>query len=400
MSSGVKLNQSSASTDNREVCIGLRRSFEWYREQLVPVWEASSQEFLDQHFMFHLLSVSYEPSIIWKGSQYFVTELKVTKESGAQVKISDTAAETILDKVLGQSVHTRFNLKNISELEARIITSYSQFFFKSLGGLIKEKKRLEKNAQELEASRILYFTFYMVSPEEPDVEAGKIIFSVPEYAMTAPTLIDYPEDPINIMQFETGCTEANVYVGKSRISLEDLEALELDDFVILDNSNIHNMTIRGDEDIPFGVNPDPRIVIDVDNDEGGETMSNNSSQLRNIWDSLQVDVNAEFKQIKMSLGDLRQITEGLVVDIAPIVQNNITLHVEGKDIAKGELVIVGDRYGVRITEVLEQARAKEEYAEAESDEYEDEYETATDEISEQIEDSDFDYGDFELEDDM
>ncbi|MCK7485725.1 MAG: FliM/FliN family flagellar motor switch protein [Bacillus subtilis] len=58
---------------------------------------------------------------------------------------------------------------------------------------------------------------------------------------------------------------------------------------------------------------------------------------------------AEFKKIKMSLGELKQITEGLVIDIASIAQNEIVLHVDEEKIASGELIIVGDRYGVKIT---------------------------------------------------
>ena len=46
------------------------------------------------------------------------------------------------------------------------------------------------------------------------------------------------------------------------------------------------------------------------------------------------------------------MTEGLVVEVASLVDNEVRLHIDGKDLAVGELVIVGDKYGVMINKVL------------------------------------------------
>ena len=42
----------------------------------------------------------------------------------------------------------------------------------------------------------------------------------------------------------------------------------------------------------------------------------------------------------------------MVVDLTSIYDNKVTLSVEDKPIARGELVIVNDRYGVKIDEVI------------------------------------------------
>ena len=39
------------------------------------------------------------------------------------------------------------------------------------------------------------------------------------------------------------------------------------------------------------------------------------SKSDNIWDNILVDISAEFEGVKISLGEIKQISEGLVVDI-------------------------------------------------------------------------------------
>jgi formylmethanofuran dehydrogenase subunit D len=60
---------------------------------------------------------------------------------------------------------------------------------------------------------------------------------------------------------------------------------------------------------------------------------------------------AEFETIKISLGDLKDIQEGLVVDVSSVYNNNVSLKVGEQVVAEGELVIVNDRYGVKVTKV-------------------------------------------------
>jgi len=56
-------------------------------------------------------------------------------------------------------------------------------------------------------------------------------------------------------------------------------------------------------------------------------------------------------KIKIPLGDLKKINEGVIIDVSSIYNNKISLKVEEKLIAEGELVIVNDRYGVKVTKV-------------------------------------------------
>ena len=146
---------------------------------------------------------------------------------------------------------------------------------------------------------------------------------------------------------------------------------------------------NGNFSYEFKVNPDPSIMLDLDEDEhdtGSETMSD-----KNMWDDIQIEVSAEFDKVKMSLGELKQMTTGMVIDLADAFNDKISLLVEDKIVAKGDLVIINDRYGVRLTEIIAEpsqgAPAKAESQQAQAPKAE----------NNQNAEEDFDYSDFDDE---
>ena len=166
------------------------------------------------------------------------------------------------------------------------------------------------------------------------------------------------------------------------------------------------LSING-QDLPLKLNPNMDLLIPEEND-GGDGMSETH---QNIWDSIEVEMYAEFDAVKMTLGELKDIENGLVVDLTSLYDNNVTLKVEGKPIASGSLVIVNDRYGVKINEVIAegggapvapvQAQVDDDnsYEDVEADyaeveESSDNFETVDDSEGEE----ECDYSDFELED--
>ena len=124
-------------------------------------------------------------------------------------------------------------------------------------------------------------------------------------------------------------------------------------------------------------------------------------------------VNALADTVKITLGELKNIEQGLVVDLTSIYDNKVTLSVEDKPIARGELVIVNDRYGVKIDEVIAPSvknNIEESALPVQNDEFTDETEETV--VNENMpqqaeiqaggqapdEEDEFDYSDFELED--
>ena len=103
----------------------------------------------------------------------------------------------------------------------------------------------------------------------------------------------------------------------------------------------------------------------------------------NLWDSIQVDMTAEFDKVKVTLGELKSIEEGLIVDLCSVYDNKVSLKVGGKMIALGELVIVNDRFGVRIEKVNEPQSSSQPVSQ--------------EQIQEEKEEEEFDYSDFEVD---
>ena len=97
-------------------------------------------------------------------------------------------------------------------------------------------------------------------------------------------------------------------------------------------------------------------------------------------------MSAEFDKVKLTLGELKSIEEGLIVDLCSVYDNKVSLKVGGKTVAAGELVIINDRFGVRIENVNSKEEASVEIPEEN-----------TPEETEETREEDFDYSDFEVE---
>ena len=166
---------------------------------------------------------------------------------------------------------------------------------------------------------------------------------------------------------------------------------------MLEKSNINRLAIVYKGGIKsFRVNPDPAMIVSLDN--GGKIMDDNKSSNNNMWDSILVDIVAVLDEIKLPLGELKQISEGLVLDIGSVYDNKVNLKVEDQIVASGELVIINDRYGVKINEVKkEKSPALPQRAEGDTEAAEAAPQEGSEEQPKQG-DEDFDYSYFEVED--
>jgi len=392
--------------------ISLHYYFNLYEKTFCEKLTNAGSEFFASELEFKLIGLSDAPNQIWNDSDYFVTQIKVSKEHSVTIKVSDTAANLIFRNALGDRPKETgyLKLKDITELEATILTAFNEFLFKKLSvNFLTSKEIKSVEYEENNEESTIYLTFSIFG--NTDDEAGKIIFIFPQFIMRNIIPVNKPELPLDISYFNPCLVETNIIAGYSRISLEEVKNLDIEDIVILENSHLYSMILKNHENLKININPDPNIVINLDEDNGDNTVSKVTG---NIWDSLEVDLSAEFEKVKIKLGDLRHVIEGLVIDIAPIAQNKLFLNVEGKQIAAGELVIIGDKYGVKITEVYNDAKAvknepvvamasqsnknsgsNENYENPHADQNSDD----NDEQNE-INDSDFDFSDYEIEEDV
>ncbi|MBF0237689.1 MAG: flagellar motor switch protein FliN [SAR324 cluster bacterium] len=67
---------------------------------------------------------------------------------------------------------------------------------------------------------------------------------------------------------------------------------------------------------------------------------------------MQLNVTFEVGRSKMKIGDLLSLGQGSVIELHRLVGEDLDLFVSGKLIAKGEVVVVNEKFGVRILEIV------------------------------------------------
>ena len=65
-----------------------------------------------------------------------------------------------------------------------------------------------------------------------------------------------------------------------------------------------------------------------------------------------LDVNVELGRTRMSIHDLLQLAPGSVVELDKVAGEALDILVNGRLVARGEAVVVNDKFGVRITDIV------------------------------------------------
>lgn len=381
----------------------LLREYNWFANNFSSLLQDASDNFFTKIFKVDFVGLSKNINCLLNNESCFVTKIKINQEYDMFFRLTAKTIDIILNKVLGKAKN-RFNINKISELEAKIITAFNSFMFDEL-----KPKLSQPDPKELRRTdfNMINLTFVLKELDQNSKEAGKIIVTLPS-GLLNPEQVVSNEEKFQNTDFPNSEIFVKVIMGKMRFPLYEIQNLELDDVVVFENSDIEKMTLSiHDELLDINLNPNMDLLIpEQDNLEGENNMA-----AANLWDSIEVEMNAEFDAVKITLGELKNIEDGLVVDLTSLYDNNVTLKVEGKPIASGTLVIVNDRYGVKINKIIAPAAPKSisstndaegnyidnsnlDQSNNESDYNESQNMNSSDNGDEE----DFDYSDFDLED--
>jgi len=373
----------------------LYAQYNWFHKHFLHSIQRSGDEFFADLFSFQLVSVSKNINILFQGDDYFVTKIRIDKQHDVFFRCSSDGVKIILDRVLGEG--KKFDLSNITELEAKIISSFNDHLFNNISSALLPAPSASQKRKNFDTINLTFFV-----KDKESAEGAKFIVSLPS-VLLSPNPINSRGETFDASDFKTSKLDVKIKIGTTKFSLKDLKNLEKEDIVIFDNSSVNSMTlVYEDYKREFKINPNPGLMTQIDNDNGGNNMENNAIS-QSLWDNIQVEMGAEFETVKITLGELKNIEQGLVVDIASVYDNRISLKVENRTIAKGELVIVNDRYGVRIDEVFASEKVEVEHAApaAPISEFHEEgpsHHAAQAPIEVDSADEEFDYSDFELDD--
>jgi flagellar motor switch protein FliN/FliY len=68
-----------------------------------------------------------------------------------------------------------------------------------------------------------------------------------------------------------------------------------------------------------------------------------------------LDVTVELGRTSMIINKMLQLTQGSVVELDKAAGEPVEIFVNDKLLGKGEVIVVNERFGVRITEIISQA---------------------------------------------
>lgn len=412
---------------NNPLDINLYKAFEWFAHNFENKVESAFKTFWEIDAKCRLLSLSDEPNFLALNKQFLVTRLKLSKRHTCVVKLSNNISKILLDMALG--FKKKFDFDNLTDLEIKILTTFNCEIKNSINDFFIKKEELNKLKYD---ENIDDKYFYLVFLTKIGNKTGNIIIIMP-YESLKIKLNDANSINFDLSLFEKNKVNVDIIVGNTKLKIADINQLDVEDILVLENSNLENMTIQfnKDEKVKFKINPDPTLIINNDEDDDDSDYEHNIPERKdnlmandNIWDNILVDVQAQFEKVKLELGKVRRINQGEVVEIADVFKNKINLCVENKIIANGELVIINDKYGIKINEIYsnssnnpqEKITEKEEETNIENDkdnmEIKDENQNSdiiTDDNNEEDndveedsnnndDDENFDYSDFDVDD--
>ena len=281
----------------------------WLKRILDEILTEKTSEFFGTDFRVFLVALTESPLPFWKENDYFVTQIAITNNCSVQQRISNTVSGIFLDESLGARPNTQgyFKFRDITRFEAEVLTGYSEFLYKGLTNVFIEKRKIQKIK---DPGSLLHMTLLVNTQTrlEQNLPCGKIVVTFPASILQQPE-IPQSDLPVDLSKYYNARSETNIFIGRATITLDDLKKIGINDVIILDHSNLNKMHVFNEQySLPFKVSPDQSIVLNIHSEEY-KTMNEDVLQKVDagsaIWDSLQVDVAAEFKQIKIPLGELR-----------------------------------------------------------------------------------------------
>lgn len=386
----------SANLINHE----LSYQYDWFQRTFPPVVQGVFDDFFEEDFTFRLLGISKNVNTLADKDTYFVTKVKIDNQHDLFFRISETSIGMILDKVLGRS-NRPFDLNKLTELETKIITTFNDCLYRSVVGFLKPAPPTLARTN----FDVVYLAFVLTEKESG--KSGRFFVTLPDVLLAPEAIPEQENYPVE--HFESSPVTVSFEIGRTVFTLHDLKHLEVEDMVVFESSRTDNLRlIFRDYETDVLLKPNLSLVVPIDNDGGSEVSENKNI---NIWDSIEVEMVAHFDAVDITLGELKKIQAGMVVDLTSIYQNKVTLTVEDKPIASGELVIVNDKYGVKITEVYApsapaevatptagtSASATQPDLAATADEIP---EVPTEDMPAGGDEEEFDYSDFDLEEDI
>jgi len=125
-------------------------------------------------------------------------------------------------------------------------------------------------------------------------------------------------------------------------SVENLDDLDWSDVESDLKENRNNMRLAGDEE-----------EAEIDSDSGGEGGKAAPSALEmDFLLDVQLNLGVEVGRTQMQVEDLLQLDQGSVLELDSTVGQPLDIRVNNQLVARGEVVVVNEKFAVRITDIV------------------------------------------------
>ena len=329
--------------------------FNIFASQICEVLKEAIEKFWEQDIKLSVYAINdyreLRDEALISNIDFFSSQIKVQNHKPVIIRLSKDFSDTFLSSTLS-CTKKPFKLTDLTNLEIKILNNFCEFIYKKLKDVlipVKEVKLSDKSEKNIN------LIFLVASKENI---CSKIIISIPMDRMNFKTIVK--KESFTDEDFTKSYSHVRIKAGSTKITLSELKNLAKDDIVVLENSSSSNIIlISGEFEKKFNVKINRSLIVDIDNNENEtEDTYYEVTMEKNLWDDIQIEINAEFEKVKMTIGELKQITKGQVVDLGSVFDNEIALFVEDKKVAKGELIIINDRYAVRLNEILSDSKDK------------------------------------------
>ena len=89
-----------------------------------------------------------------------------------------------------------------------------------------------------------------------------------------------------------------------------------------------------------------------DTSVGSNSSAADSSVNMEFLLDISLDVTVELGRTKMLINDMLKLGQGSVIELSKLAGGSLDILANQKPIARGEVVVLNDKYGVRLTEVI------------------------------------------------
>jgi flagellar motor switch protein FliN len=111
--------------------------------------------------------------------------------------------------------------------------------------------------------------------------------------------------------------------------------------------------IAGVEDVPETGSPFPQVDHPDDHDgRGGRHLPVDDMNGLELLLDVPLEISVELGRVKMLVKDVIELGTGSIVEIDKAAGEPVDVMVNGKLVARGEVVVIEDNFGVRVTEIL------------------------------------------------